>query len=104
MPRPVVPILALPRNRSLTLSRARWCGMIRCALAETSSRSQLTPRASRPSISSKSTFGSMTTPLPITGVTFRESTPDGSTCSAYFSSPMTTVWPALLPPWYLTTY
>ena len=82
MPRPVVPILAFPRNRSLTLSRARWCGMIRCALAETSSFSQLTPRLSRPSISSKSTFGSMTTPLPITGVTFLERTPDGSTCSA----------------------
>ncbi len=78
--------------------------MIRCALALTRSRSQLTPRASRASISSKSTFGSMTTPLPITGVTSGDSTPEGSTCKAYFSSPMTTVWPALFPPWYLTTY
>ena len=29
--------------------------------------------------------------------------PEGSRCSAYFSSPMTTVWPALLPPLNLTT-
>src|ERR1700742_3428490 len=78
--------------------------MIRCALALTRSRSQLTPRASSASISSNSTFGSTTTPLPITGVTLGESTPDGSTCRAYFSSPITTVWPALFPPWYLTTY
>src|ERR1700749_3257563 len=69
MPRPVVPSLALPRKPSLTLSSARWYGMIRCALALIRSRSQLTPRASRASISSNSTFGSMTTPLPITGVT-----------------------------------
>ena len=30
--------------------------------------------------------------------------PEGSRCSAYFSSPTTTVWPALLPPLNLTTY
>ena len=29
--------------------------------------------------------------------------PEGSRCSAYFSSPITTVWPALLPPLNLTT-
>src|SRR3984885_12672589 len=78
--------------------------MIRCALARTSRRSQLTPPPCSASTSSNSAFGSMTTPLPITGVTSGESTPDGRTCSAYFSSPITTVWPALLPPWYLTTY
>ena len=36
MPRPVVPILALPRKRSVTLSIATWYGMIRCASAEIS--------------------------------------------------------------------
>ena len=67
MPRPVVPIRALPRCRSDTLSSAMWWGMIRCALAEISRRSQDTPRSASPSISSSSTAGSMTTPLPITG-------------------------------------
>ena len=39
----------------------------------------------------------------ITGMTPGLRMPDGSRCSAYFSSPMTTVWPALLPPLNLTT-
>src|SRR5262247_284501 len=29
--------------------------------------------------------------------------PEGTECSTYFSRPTTTVWPALLPPWYRTT-
>jgi len=66
MPRPVVPILALPRYRSRHLSSATWCGMIRCALAEISSRSQETPGLRSRTISSISTAGSMTTPLPMT--------------------------------------
>ena len=61
------------------------------------------PRPGSPSISSNSTSGSITTPLPMTGTTSGVSTPEGSRCSAYFWSPMTTVWPALLPPWYRTT-
>ena len=63
-----------------------------------------TPRASSASISSNSTSMSMTTPLPITGTTPGERIPDGSRCSAYFSPPTTTVWPALLPPLNFTTY
>ena len=82
MPRPVVPIRALPRYRSVTLSSARWYGVIRCAFADTSSFPQSTPRACSPSISSSSTCGSITTPLPITGTTRGDSTPDGSRCSA----------------------
>ena len=39
----------------------------------------------------------------MTGFTPGERMPDGRRCSAYFSSPMTTVWPALLPPLNLTT-
>src|SRR5690606_1052542 len=42
-------------------------------------------------------------PLPITGVTPGDRMPEGSRCSAYFSSPTTTVWPALLPPLNFTT-
>src|SRR5438270_6120851 len=79
--------------------------MIRCASAEMSSRSQDRPRSARPSISAISTFGSITTPLPITGVQPGVSTPEGSRCSAYFwPSGVITVCPALLPPWYRTTY
>jgi hypothetical protein len=39
--------------------------MIRCAFADTRSPLMSTPRRRRPSISSVSTFGSTTTPLPI---------------------------------------
>ena len=45
----------------------------------------------------------MTTPLPMTALTPGDRMPEGSRCRAYFSSPMTTVWPALLPPLNLTT-
>ena len=57
MPRPVVPILALPRNRSLTLSMATWYGMIKCASALIISLLVSTPRRSSPDSSSSSTPG-----------------------------------------------
>jgi hypothetical protein len=44
-----------------------WYGRIRWALDDTFSRSQLRPRRSSMAISSSSTCGSTTTPLPITG-------------------------------------
>ena len=100
MPRPVVPIRRLPRKRSVTLSRARWWGMIKCASEEMTSREVSTPRSSRPASSPISTSGSMTTPLPITGVQPGVRMPDGIRCSAYRSpSGVITVCPALLPPW-----
>jgi hypothetical protein len=100
MPRPVVPILALPRNRSVTLSIAMWYGMIKCASALISSGVVSTPRTSNPASSSSSTPGSTTTPLPITFVTPGVRMPDGMRCSAKFSPVgRTTVCPALLPPW-----
>jgi hypothetical protein len=100
IPRPVVPIRDEPRYRSTTLSSARWCGMIRCASVEISSFDVSTPRAASPSTSLSSTFGSTTTPFPITGTQPGVNTPEGSRCSAYFCpSGVITVWPALLPPW-----
>jgi hypothetical protein len=57
------------------------------------------PRAFSPAISSRSTAGSMTTPLPMTGTTEGVRMPLGSRWRANFWSPITTVWPALLPPW-----
>ena len=108
MPRPVVPMRRLPRKRSVTLSSVRLYGGMTCALAETTRREVSTPRACSASSSSNSTSRSMTTPLPMTGVTPGVRMPEGSRCSAYFSrvpsSPsMTTVWPALLPPLNFTT-
>ena len=103
MPRPVVPICRLPRKRSVTRSSTRWYCVMRCALALTLRRDVSTPRACRASSSANSTSRSITTPLPITGVTPGDRMPEGSRCRAYFSSPMTTVWPALLPPLNLTT-
>ena len=73
--------------------------MIKCAPALICSRETSMPRSRRPAISSSSTPGSTTTPLPITGTHSGRSTPLGIRWSAYDSSPMTTVWPALLPPW-----
>ncbi len=107
MPRPVVPILRDPRNRSTTLSIVRLYGGMRCAFALTTRREMSTPRSTNPSSSWKSTSGSMTTPLPITGVTPGVRMPLGNRCSAYFCGPsavgITTVWPALLPPLNFTT-
>ena len=103
MPRPVVPILELPRKRSVTLSSVRLYGVMTWAEPLTTSRDVSTPRASSPSISSKSTPRSITTPLPMTGVQPGVRMPDGSRCSAYFSPSMTIVCPALLPPLNFTT-
>ena len=44
--------------------------MIRCASPEISSRDTSTPRSASPSISASSTFGSTTTPLPMTIIAF----------------------------------
>src|SRR5690625_6890527 len=74
-----------------------------CAEEEIRSRETSTPRALSPSSSVNSTSGSTTTPLPITGVHPGERMPEGSRCRAYFSSPTTTVWPALFPPLNFTT-
>jgi hypothetical protein len=103
MPRPVVPIWRLPRKRSVTLSRVRWYCVMMCAFALTRSFETSTPRVSSASSSSKSTSMSTTTPLAMTGVTPGVRMPDGNRCRAYFSSPTTTVWPALLPPLNFTT-
>src|SRR4029453_11535351 len=77
--------------------------MIRCALALTFRPLTSTPRARRPSSSSVSTRGSTTTPLPMMHVLPGERIPLGTRWNANFSSPLTIVWPALLPPWKRTT-
>ena len=50
-----------------------------------------------------SAHGSTTTPLPMTPSLPGRTTPDGSSDSLKVLSPMTSVWPALWPPWKRTT-
>ena len=75
--------------------------MIRCALAEIAQAADVDARgARRPSSSSISTVGSITTPLPITQSLPGYRIPDGIRWSFHASSPSRTiVCPALLPPW-----
>src|ERR1700732_2656205 len=77
--------------------------MIRCALAEIFSPPTSTLRLRSASSSSVSTFGSITTPLPITHSLPGCRIPDGIRCSFHSSPSRTIVWPALLPPWKRTT-
>src|ERR1700735_3555273 len=77
--------------------------MIRCALAEIRSPLTSTRRARSASSSSISTFGSITTPFPITQRLPGYRMPEGIRCSFHSSSPLTIVCPALLPPWKRTT-
>ena len=80
-----------------------WYGATRWALAEIFRCSHEWPRDSSPSISSNSASRFTTTPLPITGTALGERMPAGSSLSSNFSPLTTTVCPALLPPFGLTT-
>src|SRR3954462_5547798 len=62
-----------------------------------------TPPASSSSISATSACGDTTTPLPMKQSTKLRIIPDGIRCSTVFLPPMTSVWPALCPPWKRTT-
>ncbi len=73
--------------------------MITWALRLTRTRLTSIPRLVSMSSSSMSVDGLTTTPLPITEVMCGYSTPDGVRRSLKTSSPRTTVWPALSPPW-----
>jgi hypothetical protein len=99
MPRPVVPTFASASRVSLPLSSATWYGMITCALRLTRTRVTSIPRAASMSSSAMRVAGLTTTPFPITEVMCGYSTPDGHSWSLNTSSPFTTVWPALSPPW-----
>src|SRR5919201_5768285 len=77
--------------------------MIRCALALIRSPLASMPLARRPSISSVSTRGSTTTPLPMTHSLPGYRIPLGIRWNAHFCPSRTIVCPALLPPWKRTT-
>src|SRR5690606_349128 len=61
------------------------------------------PPASSSSISLRSAAGDSTTPLPIRHNAPSRRMPDGIRCNTVFLPPMTSVWPALWPPWNRTT-
>src|SRR5271154_6320365 len=105
MPRPVVPSLLAPRAASRALSIAPCIGRIRVAFSASSRVSGVivTPFSLIFSISGSSAQGSTTTPLPITDSLPSRTTPDGSSDRLYSTLPMTSVWPALWPPWKRTT-
>src|SRR5829696_4221016 len=73
--------------------------MIRWALALTLRPERSMPFARRSSSSSVSTFGSITTPLPIAHGLPGYRIPDGIRWNFHFTPSRTMVWPALLPPW-----
>ena len=85
MPRPVVPILFLPRKRSVTLSMIEWYDAITWAFELTTSRPIGTLRSTIASSSRNSASGETTTPLPITEVQSGVRIPLGSRWVANFS-------------------
>src|SRR5487761_1063878 len=105
MPRPVVPILYAPRDSSRARSSCPCDGRIRVAFSATRRLPgvTLTPLVAIFSISLTSAHGSTTTPLPMIDSLPGRATPDGSRLKRYSTLPMTSVWPALCPPWKRTT-
>src|SRR6185369_3251428 len=77
-----------------------WYGMIRGVAGLIFRRERTsTPVASSSPISCCSAAGDSTTPLPIRQSTPSRRMPDGIRCSTVFLPPMTSVCPALWPPW-----
>ncbi len=87
MPRPVVPIFAVPRRASLALSKAACTGRISAALSEITRLSGpiATPCPRSRVISLTRWNGSITTPLPITDSLPGRTIPDGSSEKLVFN-------------------
>ena len=106
MPRPVVPIFCSP----FAASRARSSADVvrqdqRAGLRDARGarrRPARRPTRARPSRAT-SACGDSTTPLPMKQSTFSRRMPEGMRCSTVFLPPITSVWPALWPPWKRTT-
>src|SRR4051794_23809275 len=105
MPRPVVPILRSPFASSRARSSWPWLGRMSAALAATLSVAGVTstPLSRIFAISASSAHGSTTTPLPMIESLSGRTPPEGSSESRYSTLPITSVWPALWPPWKRTT-
>src|SRR5690348_14705266 len=104
MPLPVVPIFCSPRASSRALSSRAWIGSTSGVASEIFRRSRtLMPAFSTFSISRSRSGHDSTTPLPIRHATPSRMIPDGIRLSAIFWPLMTSVCPALWPPWKRTT-
>src|SRR5437763_2454480 len=104
MPRPVVPILVSPIPVSRAWSSAACTGSTSAHAGEVFSLDRIsTPAASSSAISAINADGESTTPLPMKIATPGRSAPEGMSRSTVLRPPMTSVWPALWPPWKRTT-
>src|SRR6056297_632771 len=91
---------AAPRAFSRARSSATWDGSISGQEGLIRRRSYTgTPRSISAAASSTSASMDRTTPLPIRHRTPSLRIPEGIRCSTVFSAPITSVWPALWPPW-----
>src|SRR5262245_27618800 len=100
MPRPVVPMALAPRAASRALSSATCDGRISGQFGEIRSRANTsTPWSIRVWASRNSASSDSTTPLPTRHMTLGCRMPDGISDRTVFLPPMTSVWPALWPPW-----
>src|SRR5215469_3293908 len=100
MPRPVVPMAFAPRARSRAWSSMTCEGRIRGQSGEIRSRSNTgTPRSISIPLSVSSASSEGTTPLPMKQRTCSRRMPAGISERIVLRPPITSVWPALWPPW-----
>ena len=105
MPRRVVPMRVISFEDSRNASSSRCSGRISVVFSAIRRLSGVTVTfcALSRSISSRSACRSSTTPLPMIDSLPGRNTPDGSNESLYVIPSITSVWPALWPPWNRTT-
>src|SRR6266513_412115 len=100
MPRPVVPMAFTPRARSRAWSSMACEGRMSGQCGETASRSNTgTPCSLSMWLSASSASSDNTTPLPMKQRTCSRRIPEGMSDRMVLRPPMTSVWPALCPPW-----
>src|SRR3984893_708132 len=100
MPRPVVPMALGPRARSRAWSSMMCDGRMSGHCGETASRSNTgTPCSLSAWLSASRASSDNTTPLPMKQRTCSRRIPEGMSDRMVLRPPMTSVWPALCPPW-----
>src|SRR5258708_7719423 len=100
MPRPVVPSALAPRGRSRAWSSGMCEGRISGQCGEICSRSNTgTPCSISVRLSAISAWSDSTTPLPMKQRTSSRRIPEGISDRMVLRPWMTSVWPALCPPW-----
>src|SRR5256714_7278269 len=100
MPRPVVPMALGPRARSRAWSSMTCEGRMSGQCGETAKRSNTgTPCSLSMWLSASNASSDNTTPLPMKQRTRSCRIPEGMSDRMVLRAPMTSVWPALCPPW-----